>query len=150
MKFARLRKFLSDLAMVKLDQIIFEISNTDEFKELVISLNTEEQLFDKGIDARGLRLDTIGGSYAPFTIQKKKSLGQPIDRVTLKDTGEFYDSYMVEVFVGGFIINADPIKEDTNLLVEWGEDIIGLTEESKKKVMAFYKEALIIRLKKEA
>lgn len=111
------------------DALRFSISQ-DEIGDLIIELNTEGQLFDKGIDGEGMSLDSIGGSYSDLTEASKRRKGQPFAHVTLKDTGDFYDSFMVHADKESFTISADTLKEGTDLLDRWGDDIIGLTDES--------------------
>lgn len=150
MSFQPLIDFLEKFAKFDLDKAIQEISNTQEFKNEVVRLNTREQLFKEGINSEGRLLEDIGGEYSPFTKREKlrKTPPQPVDRVTLNDTGEFYDSFKVIVFRGGFEITADPIKESGSLFVEWGPEIVGLTMESKEIVGEIYREALIKDLEK--
>lgn len=116
--------------------VMFRIGNDREVLEFIIKLNTREQLYDKGIDATGTRLDDIGGGYSDYTIELFKiPESLPYDRVTLFQTGEFYDSFVARVIGAGDIeIIADPIKDDTNLETEWGNQIIGLTKESLEKL----------------
>ncbi len=148
--FIELRKFLKGVVSLDIDLIILEITRTQEFKTLVIKLNTEglptSQLFIKGSDSTGKRLDEIGGSYSPFTIQEKNKKGQPTDRVTLKDTGDFYMSFDVIPFKGGFIIEADTMKDGDNLEDDWGENIIGLDDENTQIILEFYRNSLQFRL----
>lgn len=127
-------------------QIWLTIVNQDEVKEFIISLNTEDQLFEKGINSEGVLLKDIGGNdftesgYSPVTIEIKKSKtgkGSKTANITLYDTGEYYESHKVKVDASGFEINADPIKDDTNLFDEWGEEIVGLTDESLQKLISF-------------
>lgn len=100
---------------------------------LIVSLNTQDQLFNKGIRSDG---SDIKPDYTPFTISIKQEKGQPTDRVTLKDTGDFYDSFVAFVDSSAdIIINSNPIKIDesgleTNLLFKYGEKIEGLTEQN--------------------
>lgn len=119
----------------KLDVIFLmrQLFINTEFTDLIIELNTIEQLYNKGIDSTG---DSIG-EYQPATIEGtsnflgKKQKGQPYDRVTLKDTGEFYASFRTKWEASGnIIITADVLKDGTNLLEAWGRDILGLTEEN--------------------
>lgn len=112
------------------DKIIDSILNTVAFKEFIIDLNTEDQLFKDGINSLGVTLESIGGSYSPFTVVIKQGKGQPTDRVTLKDSGDFYKTFRVDITTDAIIIDANPIKDDTNLFSEWGEDILGLTDEN--------------------
>jgi len=148
--FIALRKFLSGIIHLDIDSIVLDITRTPEFKTLVIKLNTEglptSQLFLKGQDSTGKDLDKIGGEYSPFTVEEKKRKGQPTDRVTLKDTGDFYMSFEVIPFKGGFIIEADTTKDGKSLEDDWGENIIGLQDENVQLVIEFYKQAIQSRI----
>lgn len=105
--------------------------NTD----MVVEFNTEGQLFELGQDESGALLENIGGDYATKTKLYKRQQGQPIDRVTLKDTGEFYRSFRAEVaYNGDIIINANTIKEGEDLQQRWGKGILGLNKQSKEKL----------------
>jgi hypothetical protein len=121
---------------VQLDQLQKRLSKFDFEKELLrivqendnvaIDLNTDSQLFDKGIDSRG---NLLPGPYAPFTIDIKGLKGQPTDRITLRDTGDFHDSFFMDA--GSFPIKIDASDSKTSeLKSDWGEDIFGLTDES--------------------
>lgn len=96
-----------------------------------VDLNTDSQLFEQGIDSKGESL----GEYSDVTTEIKKAKGQRIDHITLKDTGKFYESFDAVKMPDAFTISADPIKEDTNLVEEFGADIIGLTSESREKLI---------------
>jgi hypothetical protein len=127
------------------DVIISNILRDAEFQRFIIDLNTEEQLFDQGIDSLGASL----GDYAATTIEGtanfegKKDKGQRFDHITLKDTGDFYKSFAIKVQNGGFLIVADGRKEDTNLLEEYGKEILGLTDGNLQIVIDAIKEKLI-------
>ena len=127
-----LKKFIS------LEKRAFRlVFNTSEVKKKIIYLNTIEQLFEKGIDSEGLTLEPF---YSQSTILYKKKKGQRFDHVTLKDTGVFYKSFAIFVSDDYFLIDADPDKGDNDLLDIYGEDVLGLTEESKTEiVMLAYK-----------
>lgn len=127
--------------VINLDQdaIISNILRDAEFQRFIIDLNTEEQLFEQGIDSLGASL----GDYTDFTKTVKSIKGQRIDHITLEDTGEFYKSFAIKVKNGGFLITADGQKEDTNLLEEYGKEILGLTDENLQIVIDAIKEKLI-------
>ena len=101
-----------------------------EFRKLIIDLNTNEQLFEQGIDSKGDEL----GTYSAYTKSIKQTKGQRTDHITLKDTGEFYKSFRVVLNGSSIQIVANPIKDDTNLFREYGIDIVGLTEDSMSVV----------------
>jgi len=99
--------------------------------DLVVELNTQEQLFEQGIDSRGISLEEIGGDYATVTKRYKAERGQRFDHVTLNDTGEFYRSFdAVFDATGNIIITANSIKDGKDIALRWGEDTLGLTPQS--------------------
>jgi len=94
---------------------------------------TEDQLFDKGEDGLGNPL----GEYSDFTKLFKTTIaGQlgrstRVDHITLRDTGEFHESVKVKVSNKGVIeIVSEPQKEDTNLLDEFGKEILFVNAEN--------------------
>lgn len=96
-------------------------------KDMIIQMNTEDQLEEDGIDSLGRAL----GDYSLFTVQKKQGDGQRYDHITLKDTGAFYDSWVVTVDRDGINIDADDTSHyDQPLFKVWGEDVAGLTKEN--------------------
>ena len=116
-------------------KLFIRIGNEEDIIELIIRFNTEgeptSQLFELGVDSNGTDL----GEYTPFTIEQKLAKGQPIDRITLKDDGGFYKSWRVKATQEGWEFSVDPIKDDTNLIEEWGEDIVGLFPPNLKRVI---------------
>ena len=145
---------LRDIANLIIDSNVNRLINTlikkPEFTKLIIELNTIEQLYEEGVDSLGVSL----GQYSAATIEGTSSFagraerGLRFDHITLFDTGDFYKSWKVDVRSDDdsfFIIDANPIKEDTNLFVEWGVDVLGLTEES----MTILNNKLRVELTKE-
>lgn len=131
----RMYQYAKRVSQLKEDVVFKIIFSRDQIKEEIIYLNTQAQLFDKGINSRGERLDDLRGfGYSDITKQIKSQKGQPTNRITLKDTGDFYESFRVRVKVGEIIIDANPIKDDTNLFEEFGNDVLGLTDESIEKL----------------
>jgi hypothetical protein len=95
---------------------------------ILIDMNAQDQLYAKGVNRLGVRIDEYQ-PYRPLTIQVKIEKRQPYDRVTLKDTGEFYDSFYVETAEDRFYIKAS--DEKTNWLIKkYGAEIFGLTNDS--------------------
>lgn len=98
-----------------------------EAQDEIIRLNTQEQLYDEGIDSNENSL----GEYSPVTKMIKTGLGQRIDHVTLKDTGAFYRSFRVIVKKDSFEIVADDVSlYDRPLTEVYGIDILGLTPDN--------------------
>lgn len=95
---------------------------------ILIDMNAQDQLYANGVNRLGVRIDEYQ-PYRPLTIQVKIEKRQPYDRVTLKDTGEFYDSFYVETAEDRFYIKAS--DEKTNWLIKkYGAEIFGLTNDS--------------------
>jgi len=101
-------------------------------RDFIIELN-QDQLFEKGQTSTGRSL----GEYSAFTIKLKQEKGQRIDHVTLKDTGEFYETFHIVVAQDGsyFEIIGDGDKDDKNLFDVYGEDVVGLDEESRNTLI---------------
>jgi len=103
----------------------------EETAESVADFN-RKQLFE-GIRATGA---DIKPAYAPLTILIKDQKGQPTDRVTLKDTGAFYEGIFVDVNSESFDIDSTDEKSEA-LKAKYGERIFGLTPENKGEYAMF-------------
>lgn len=148
--FLPIRNILKFIIALDVDQLALEIAQQDKFQDLVIELNTREQLFDKGEDSQGVKLVgkniVVDGSYSPTTIKIKRAKGQPTNRITLSDTGEFYASFVIKPFKGGFTIDADDEKPDHDLFDEFGEDIVGLNDENLQTIINFFRDAILEKI----
>jgi len=135
---------LDNIIALDENQIINEILSDKGVQEFIIDLNTQGQLFEKGIDSLGVSL----GDYAPTTIEGtvnfegKKEKGQRFDHITLNDTGEFYRSFKIVLSDKSFRIVADGQKDDVNLLDEF-RDILGLTDENLQLVIDAIRKKII-------
>lgn len=148
--FGGLINYLESLKRLNIDDLAFQIASTKELQDLVIELNTKDQLFDKGEDSTGRTLESIGGAYSPFTVSLKQAKGQPTNRITLFDTGDFYASFRIIPVKGqGFTIDSDTQKDDTNLIDEWGEDIEGLQDDNLQLVIDLFLDELLRKVNKE-
>lgn len=122
---------LNNLKGLNLNEVMAIVYEEPAFQQLVGKLNTDQQLY-LGIDSTGASL----GEYAPSTIAYKKRKNQPTDRVTLKDTGDFYKDFDIIVDEDGFIITSFDNK--TNKLVDkYGNDIFGITDENFEAVLTY-------------
>lgn len=129
------------LASINQNVLVNTVLNRPEIKEFIIKMNTKglptSQLFALNIDSRGVRLNTIGGDYSPFTIQdaidKGRAKKSPQDINLSGETGKYYESFIVTISSladAFFTISSDPEKDDGNLEDDWGTDLEGLTEEN--------------------
>lgn len=96
---------------------------------IIIDLNTDSQLGEKGIDSTG---SLLPGPYAPFTIASKQGqsgFGGITSHITLFGEGAFHNKFFVEASKFPIIINSSDAKRN-ELVDDWGEDLFGLTKES--------------------
>lgn len=102
----------------------------------ILDLNTEEQLYTKGITREGVPISAYA-PYSPYTVTMKKQKGQPYDRVTLRDEGDFHRSFFLQVYPDRFVFFANDAKA-LKLIRLYGIEIMGLTEENFKEVKNSY------------
>ena len=145
MAFERTKKLFAALKKLDETKIINSILRDKGFQKFIISLNQNDQLFEEGIDSKGKTL----GKYSDFTIEIKKEEGQRFDHITLLDTGDFYKSFKVTVSKGGFTITANPVKDDSNLFDDFGEDVVGLTKENLQFVIDAIREKLLTAIREQ-
>lgn len=94
----------------------------------IVDLNAEEQLFEQGINRLGVEISDYA-PYSPVTIAIKEAKGQPTNRVTLRDEGDFESSLFLEVGDKQFKIKAADFKTE-DLIKKYGRQILGLTDEN--------------------
>jgi len=131
---------LNKLVKFDFNQVMNQVLAQKSVQEFIILLNTRDQLFKESIDSNGIKLSAIGGPYSIGTQKITLGVSFSFEGLTkskiagespfLFDTGEFYDSFDVKLSKDFFEITADAQKDDTNLLEEWGEDILGLTQDN--------------------
>jgi hypothetical protein len=107
--------------------------NATEFE-----LDNIEQL-EAGRDATGQRIEP---PYTGTTRELKKQKGQPSDRVTLKDRGDFYRGIVAQVR-NEQVENVGTDEKTAALEEKYGPDIIGVAEPA---VEAFRQELLLPEL----
>jgi len=109
------------------EQTAWTLSIDNGVQSKIIELNTIDQLYDEGIDALGQSL----GDYSQTSVEV---FGKRAGHITLKDTSEFYDSFVVLVKKDSFIIRANTFKQGEkgtiDLTDRFGDEIIGLTDEN--------------------
>lgn len=106
-----------------------------EVVDIIADTGPEIVKLNQGQLSLGLRADgyAIEPSYSPFTIAEKKRKGQPYDKVTLKDTGAFWQSiFLGDVSIEKFDVDASDAKTDT-LIKKYGGQILGLSADSKNE-----------------
>lgn len=124
------------------ETMVNELQTNDH---IIIDMNAYTQLFELGINTKGVHLDSIA-PYTSKTISIKLSKGQPTDRITLRDTGDFHSSFRVVFDDTKFTIVATDSKSE-DLMGKYGEDILGLTDENKNELITVYILSSILALR---
>ena len=123
---------VTKLEKIKVDRDKIVLDTIQMFETFVIDQN-RKQLF-AGIDGKG---NEIVPEYSDVTYDVKIRVGQPADRVTLKDTGDFYASIFIDYGTKYIYFDANDSKTN-DLIDKYGGSILGLTESSieilKKKI----------------
>lgn len=129
-----LEAFARNFLKLNEDAAFKKVISDKEIQLEAVRLNTEEQLYIRGVDVHGNKLRSIyarfGKFYADRTIQIKNEKGQPTDRVTMRDTGAMYKTEKA-------IIKANELKLDMNtydLEENWGQ-FVGLDTVSKVQLV---------------
>lgn len=130
----RIGELLNKATRITFADVWKEVFRDEQFKTEILDWIRWDQLYNEGVDEFG----EIIGTYSRYTeiVNPEKQEGTPY---TLYDTGEFYNSLMIEVLNDSILINGDGLKVDefgqtTDLFQEYGYEIIGLTDESKEKL----------------
>jgi hypothetical protein len=154
--FAPLLKLTEKVIQLDILDLFEQVARTDEFKDLVIFLNQEGQL-EQGKNANNellsdVRKDKPGLGYSNSYALLRQRRGLKTDVITLDFTGKFRRSFEVNIDRNNsevlIAINANTIKEDKDLLKVWGDEILGLSEESIQVLIEFTREAIQNNLRK--
>lgn len=108
--------------------ILFEASEAlNDTRNEYINKQRDQLFTGKKEDGR-----EILPAYSPRTVAIKKKKNQPTDRVTLKDTGDFYAEIFLDTRETEFVIDsADP--KAGQLIEKYGENIFGLSEPNQEE-----------------
>jgi hypothetical protein len=118
-----LTQFVQNLSKLNIEKITLDAVALNE--ERAISLNVDDQLYDKGIRADGKAV----GEYSPWTKGVKQAKGQRYDHITLRDTSNFHDSFFLNATKWPVLFDARDWKT-AKLKEDYGDDIFGLTKEN--------------------
>ena len=122
----RLRAFRDSLPMY-LEDII------RDKEDVIVSAIVDDQLYRRGINGRGIKIMDYA-PYAQRTIYRKKRKGQPVTRVTLRDTGAFHKSMFMVLDSEGFYVTTD--SDITPFIIKkYGEDIFKLTGKNLTRII---------------
>ena len=148
MAFEAIRQLTDRVAKLDEGIILNRFVELPIVQKFILDLNRVDQLFNKGVDSKNRAL----GVYTPFTINSKQERGVPVPsdfHITLFDTGQFYSTFVIIPGKDFFEIDANPIREDSNLFEDFGEDTIGLNDENLQILIDFFKETVVLRVKEQ-
>lgn len=120
------KKYLADIESGKIPQSCFLLNEKE-----IVAMNTENQLFERGENALGVTIRSYQ-PYSPVTISIKQKKGQPTNRVTLRDTQAFQNSFFIYPDNKAVWFKARD-KKAQKLYDRYGE-IFGLTVANRNKV----------------
>lgn len=117
------------------------ILNNEQFKDLIIELNTDVQLRQQHIDSLGNKL------FNQYTGRDFYGAGDELGRdgepYEVYNSGAYFDSFKIEIEEGYILIESNPIKGQDSLFEMYTEDIEGLTEDSLIKLQELAKELYV-------
>jgi len=118
----------------KMERVISELPKEShriirQNEEEILDLNRDRQLYDKGIDSNGQR---IFPPYSAVTRLIKRSQGNIFNRVTLFDTGDFYEGFRIKLNGYGNPFNIySTDSKSSDLQEKYGSSIFGLTRQNE-------------------
>lgn len=143
----RLKKLISDIKKFQesWDKVVLDIIYERETD--IVRYVSEIQLFMEGVRGEDGAFIMDYDPYSPATIEIKQRKGQPTDRVTLRDTGDFHKSFYIEYGDDEFTITAEDWKTP-KLMDRYGGGIMNLTDEHLRSLkVGILKPELINQLK---
>lgn len=120
---------LNKLEKIKVDRDKIVLEVIKQFEEFILSEQRKQMYSGENADGT-----SIEPGYKPLTISIKNSVGQPTDRVTLKDTGAFYSSFFIVYGPKYFAIYARDGKTK-KLISKYGTEIFGLNDVAMSKLL---------------
>lgn len=105
-------------------------------EHVIVDMNARVQLYEQGVINDGTPIAEYR-PYRPVTVQIKLMKGQPTNRVTLYDEGDFHASFRVISNNISFFIDATDVKTE-ELIKKYSEQIFGLTDENLNELIWEY------------
>lgn len=117
------------LALKGQENRIFRLAlDNRTIKELIVFLNTEDQMGQDHVDGLGQSLFNRISERTTYSLfDRKRRGGKPYE---LRDTGEYWRSFKATVGEGFIVIDSDPMKGADSIEDMFGDDLEGLTEEN--------------------
>lgn len=123
-------QFTDRLVTLDLTDLLRQVLNLPEIGEFIIELNTQGQLFRRGVNNKN---ETVQDEYSQSYQKIRQRAGLPTRPVSLFFTGDFYDTFETEVTKKALSVVAD--DEDKHIFSRYGTEVIGLTEQNLQKLV---------------
>tara|TARA_R110000765_G_scaffold67450_3_gene130287 strand:+ start:875 stop:1318 length:444 start_codon:yes stop_codon:yes gene_type:complete len=140
MDLVRLAEVLGKLSA---NDLLFRVLSRDDVQAFIINLNTEDQLKTKNQDALGVKLssnDPFGG----YSITTQYLKNTTADKVTLYDTGDYYESFVVIPYRNAsFDIESNTSIHGEDLRERWGANIEGIDSQNFIRLNVYLEEKII-------
>lgn len=129
-KLKGLKEFQKNAAKLAIDALM-------SVDYVVVDMNFSEQLATEGVNRNNVPIMDYK-PYSPATVWYKQSKGQPYDRVTLKDGGDFHSDGQLERVddLTAEIISTDSKSE--MLQDKYGKEILGLKPDNMVELREHY------------
>jgi hypothetical protein len=149
--FQKLERFANRLD-IDMDYITKTVISNNQVRKFIKDAN-RLQLWRHGVDRDGKAIRTYRSVrpavYARATIRIKRSLGQPHNRVTLRQTGAFYRSFRVKVYSNQWAVDARFQKRRGSISDNLDTSaVLGLTRENTAKLVGHMRPLLFNKLRR--
>ena len=147
--FERLKEICERGKNINENDILHNVFENKNIQDKILSLQLNEQLYLKGVDINEESL----GEYSDYTIFYKQNIAGLIgndtraDNITLKDTGQMYESARIINEKSAIIISMDTMKDGQDLQTRFGQ-FVGLTQNSKDEIIEDIKEPIKEEIRK--
>lgn len=125
--FERQKQFIRNFENDAFTELRNAINNNSD---ILADYVTNKQLFDKGEDGRGKRLQ----GYARTTIRLKISKGQPADRTTLRDKNKFHPTIEIRAYEKEYQITSN-VTYDLYIIKRYGKDVLRVQDANFKQFL---------------
>lgn len=145
--FAQIAQNIRNINILLIFQQIFR--NADLTNVIVKIITT--RLYNEGTTGDGIELQTDRAGrlfpYANHTVILKERDGLPYDRVTLYQTGDFYESINIQIDNNGFTIDANFRKPDGHMfenfqnrfsLAQFEKSVLSLSKQEFEVILKQY------------
>jgi hypothetical protein len=130
------------ISKIDIHKLINNVLADFDVQKYIIDLNQDKQLLE-GKNSLGKVIGVYKNTYISKGGEYKVA-GEPIN---LFDTGAFFDSFEIRLGEKEFYIDANYYKGEYSLVYEYGEEIIGLSQESKDALSVLLKKRLLEEIK---